>query len=173
MATGCQADSTPSIEVSEVAKEKAVAAKEALFKKLSGRLMAAVSESGPAGAIEVCSSEASQLTEQVGKEQGVRIGRSSLKLRNPNNTPPAWTKGHMDITRTKPQFLPLEGGAVGAILPILLQPQCLACHGPQEQLAEGVADKLAKLYPDDQATGFTEGDLRGWFWVEVPAPSDQ
>jgi hypothetical protein len=26
----------------------------------------------------------------------------------------------------------------------------------------------AAKYPKDQATGFKEGDLRGWFWVEVP-----
>ena len=29
---------------------------------------------------------------------------------------------------------------------------------------------LAKEYPADQATGFKENDLRGWFWVEVPKP---
>jgi len=27
---------------------------------------------------------------------------------------------------------------------------------------------LAAKYPMDQATGFKEGDLRGWFWIEVP-----
>jgi hypothetical protein len=27
---------------------------------------------------------------------------------------------------------------------------------------------LAARYPDDRATGFAPGDLRGWFWVEVP-----
>lgn len=166
---GCQSKTPTPIEVSTAAKNKALEARDELFKTLSTRLMEAVAESGPAGAIEVCSREALELTERVGIERGVKIGRSSLKLRNSRNQAPAWAKGGMDITRTNPQFLPLDNGATGAILPIFLKPQCLACHGPQEQLAEGVADKLAELYPNDQATGFVEGDLRGWFWIEVPA----
>jgi hypothetical protein len=48
----------------------------------------------------------------------------------------------------------------------------MACHGPSDSLAPDVADALALHYPDDRATGFTEGDLRGWFWVEVPGESD-
>ena len=35
-------------------------------------------------------------------------------------------------------------------------------------LAGEVKNELASLYPNDQATGFKEGDLRGWFWVNVP-----
>ena len=32
-----------------------------------------------------------------------------------------------------------------------------------------VREALATHYPADQATGFQTGDLRGWFWVTVPA----
>ena len=49
-----------------------------------------------------------------------------------------------------------------------MQAACLACHGPAEQIAPDVKELLAREYPSDQATGFQEGDLRGWFWVEVP-----
>ncbi len=35
-------------------------------------------------------------------------------------------------------------------------------------LAEGVGERLAELYPDDRATGFAPGELRGWFWMKVP-----
>jgi hypothetical protein len=41
------------------------------------------------------------------------------------------------------------------------------CHGPKEQLIPEVKEQLAKLYPEDSATGFSEGELRGWFWVEL------
>jgi hypothetical protein len=27
---------------------------------------------------------------------------------------------------------------------------------------------LAERYPADKGLGFTEGEIRGWFWVEVP-----
>ena len=34
---------------------------------------------------------------------------------------------------------------------------------------KNVKEALAASYPADRATGFREGDLRGWFWIEVPA----
>jgi hypothetical protein len=33
-----------------------------------------------------------------------------------------------------------------------------------------IAAKIDELYPDDEATGFSEGDFRGVFWVEFPGP---
>ena len=62
----------------------------------------------------------------------------------------------------------LDEGREGYVEPIRLLPQCLACHG--EQIAPDVAARLHELYPDDQATGFAVGDLRGVFWIEYPAP---
>jgi hypothetical protein len=38
---------------------------------------------------------------------------------------------------------------------------CLECHGAT--LASGAHDVLAELYPEDCATGFSEGDIRGAF----------
>jgi hypothetical protein len=38
---------------------------------------------------------------------------------------------------------------------------CLGCHGPVEQLAPGVAERLKALYPDDRAVGYSLGQLRG------------
>ena len=32
-----------------------------------------------------------------------------------------------------------------------------------------IAERIRALYPEDQATGFREGDLRGVFWVSYPA----
>ena len=48
------------------------------------------------------------------------------------------------------------------------QKLCLGCHG--KSIAPEVKAKLAELYPEDKATGFSEGDLRGAFVVtrEVP-----
>jgi hypothetical protein len=34
-------------------------------------------------------------------------------------------------------------------------------------LAFDVKEKLATFYPQDQATGFSAGELRGWFWIEL------
>jgi NADPH:quinone reductase-like Zn-dependent oxidoreductase len=54
------------------------------------------------------------------------------------------------------------------LLPIRLGAMCTNCHGPSARLADGVAERLEEMYPNDQATGFKPGELRGWFWVEVP-----
>ena len=40
---------------------------------------------------------------------------------------------------------------------------CLACHG--ENLAQGVQETITTLYPNDKATGFKSGDIRGAFVV--------
>ena len=43
---------------------------------------------------------------------------------------------------------------------------CLTCHG--KELAPDLAAKLRELYPDDQATGFSLGEIRGAFTITQP-----
>jgi Protein of unknown function (DUF3365) len=156
-------ESTPS----EAEKSKLLAAKEVLFTKLSGRLMDALSKGGPAGAIGVCQTEAKSIAIDVGKQSNVKIGRKGVRLRNTSNVSPPWAKDLVAAKTDSPVFVKLSNGHAAALLPIKLQPQCLMCHGPSDSLHPNVKDKLAKLYPQDQATGFSEGELRGWFWVEA------
>ena len=151
-----------------VAKAKALTARGALFKKLSGRLTEVMKLKGPAAAIEVCSKEASKIAEAVGTEQGVKIGRTALKLRNQMNQPPSWAKSLLEKSPSHGTFVDLPQERVGVLLPIHLQAKCVACHGTEDKIADEVGASLAKYYPNDNATGFKEGDLRGWFWVEVP-----
>ncbi len=153
---------------SDTQKQAMLAAKEALFTKLSGRLMEAMSSQGPAAAISVCQKEASQIAAEVSAEHNLRIGRTGVRLRNPNNESPGWAKQLTDNKSDTPQFVILDNDNAAALLPIKLQAQCLMCHGPKEQIAPVIQDQLAKLYPDDTATGFSEGELRGWFWIEMP-----
>jgi hypothetical protein len=152
----------------EAQKEKMLAAKEALFQRLSGRLMEAMSSEGPAAAIAVCQTEAPQIAKAISEEQGVSIGRTGVRLRNPTNQPPAWAMSLVETKTDTPTFVKLSNDHAAALLPIKLQAQCLMCHGPSDQIIPDVQSQLAKLYPADQATGFQEGELRGWFWVESP-----
>ncbi|MFK7818729.1 MAG: DUF3365 domain-containing protein [Planctomycetaceae bacterium] len=149
-------------------KKKALSAKKALFQKLSTRLVQAMSDGGPANAIEVCSKDAAKLAAEVGDKLGVTIGRTSFKLRNPKNAPPAWAAQFVTKRTGEPTFVNLPDKKLGAMLPIRLMPQCMTCHGPKENIDDEVLVALADQYPDDQATGFKVDDLRGWFWVEVP-----
>jgi hypothetical protein len=152
---------------SESDKSAMLAAKDALFNRLSGRLTEAMGSVGPSGAILVCSEEAKNIAEQVGAEHDVRIGRAGVRLRNPNNQPPAWASKLVEQKSDSPTFAVLSTEQSAALLPIQLQAQCVMCHGPKDQLSPDIQDQLAKLYPQDQATGFREGELRGWFWVET------
>ncbi|MCC6507610.1 MAG: DUF3365 domain-containing protein [Pirellulaceae bacterium] len=156
--------------LSEDEKTRLLSAKDALVTKLTGRLMDAMAASGPAGAIEVCQLEAKQIALDVGQAQNVSIGRTGVRLRNTNNLAPAWAEQFVADKVDSPVFVRLSNQRAAALLPIKLQAQCLMCHGPSEAIAPDVKTKLASLYPNDQATGFAEGELRGWFWVESVTP---
>lgn len=183
---GCQRSSAPAInsstslqtdppsidpgkKPSEEQRRAMLAAKDALFSRLSGRLQEAMGTQGPAGAIAVCQKEAQRIATDVGDEHELRIGRSGVRLRNPSNQPPAWATELTEKQTDTPHFVVLDDGDAAALLPIKLQGQCLMCHGPDETISPVIQDQLAKLYPTDEATGFQEGDLRGWFWVELPS----
>jgi len=143
-----------------------------LGKRLKARLREALQAGGPAAGIAACKLAAPDVTGTVAEEQGLRVGRTSFKLRNPENTPPEWAVADVAARRETPAFHEGEDGSLRALLPITLEATCTLCHGPAESLSSEVVAALAEGYPDDQATGFEEGDLRGWFWVEVPAAGD-
>lgn len=151
----------------------AVAARDALFNALMERLQTVIKEQGLAKAIAVCGDEAPQIAQAVGKERGVRIGRTSHKLRNPNNRPPNWAQSLVKAEVKEPQVLLHSDGRLAVLLPIRLKSQCLVCHGPETAIPNEVRTALQERYPNDQATGFREDDLRGWFWVEVPRTKEK
>lgn len=150
--------------------DRAQRACEVLGKSLLGELTAAITERGAASAIDVCRMRAPEIAGKIGKEQGVRIGRTSQRLRNPANTTPAWAAPTLAVGEPSAARFVGPDGSVGVLQPIVLMPLCTQCHGPADQLAKGVGEALARLYPGDRAIGFAPGDLRGWFWVEVPHP---
>ena len=153
---------------SEASKEKILAAKEALFAKLSGRLKEVMASQGPVAAIAVCQQEAPAIAKAVSEEHGLQIGRTGVRLRNIGNVAPTWAEGMVRDKSDTPMFVTLDNEHAAALLPIKLQAQCLVCHGPKEQIAPVIQEQLTKLYPNDQATGFQEGELRGWFWIDLP-----
>ena len=134
---------------------------------LQAELQQGLSE-GPRNAIEVCRIKAPELAAAAGSES-VRIGRTSHKVRNPANAPEDWMKPLLEHYRSTPKdrapkIVALGEGRIGYVEPIYVQWKCLICHG--ESIAPAIEDSLHEMYPQDQATGFREGDFRGLFWVE-------
>lgn len=148
--------------------DRALAARDAMATRLKGRLMEVLGSDDPATAIVVCAEEAPQIAADVSQEHGVSIGRTSFRLRNPKTVPPDWAIQLVADRIDEPIYLS-DGGKLGALLPIRLEVPCLSCHGPEDAISQEIKGSLEEHYPDDQATGFRKGDLRGWFWVEVPA----
>lgn len=148
---------------------KADQARTELATALLAELQAAVAKDGAAAAIDVCRVRAPLLAGDVATRNGVRLGRTSTKLRNPGNHTPDWAGSHVVGTGTEPVMFAASDGRFGSLAPIRVMPLCLQCHGNRDDLAADVRAALERHYPADQATGYATGDLRGWFWVEVPA----
>jgi len=138
--------------------------------ELKQALMAGM-QKGSANAISVCKVQAPLIADSLSVE-GVKVGRSSHRLRNPENRAPEWVNDVLQAYLSEdsdrmPQVVPLANDREGYVEPITIKPVCLACHG--ESLAPDVAMQINKMYPDDEATGFEIDDLRGVYWAEYPA----
>ncbi len=125
---------------------------------------------GPANAVEVCRLEAPEIAARVAPED-VAMGRTSHRLRNPDNAPLDWQREMLEYyldnpDDRQPRQTRLDETRVAHVQPIETQPMCLSCHG--SDLDESVQARLDELYPEDRATGFAAGELRGIFWVTMP-----
>lgn len=173
LAVDCYSDQQAGADP-EVAAAKA--AVQALAGALQSELKSAIQSGGPASAIAVCNTRAMPITQRVSEEQGLSVSRVSLKNRNPANRPNDWQVPVLeDFERQK-----AEGKDVGSLVwsetvevdggrefrfmkAIPTGDVCLLCHGAQ--LSTDVTEALAQLYPQDKATGFAMGDIRGAFVV--------
>ena len=157
-------------------RQAQLAAADYAQKELATRLMKRLGESmgagGPAAGIEVCAEEAPRIAEEVAEANNVRIGRTSYKLRNPANSGPQWVAQVVSDKSKTRRYFSGSDGALAVATPIPLGKMCRQCHGPDTAIAPEVKQALAKRYPQDMATGFEVGDVRGWFWVEVPAQAN-
>jgi len=138
----------------------------------------ALSRGGPGSAISFCHLDATFLAQKVGKTEGIAVGRTSDRLRNPTNAPKAWAADLVKANAGRPArsvegFAVDLGDKVGVLRPIAERPMCAGCHGPADGLSPAVKSTLADLYPVDRAVGFKEGEIRGWFWVEMPKRSKE
>ena len=153
--------------------EEAKGAVMALGSSLQGELKAALEAGGPVNAIDVCHSKAPELARQVSQEKNFTVTRVSLKNRNPvMGEPNDWQQAVLEDFEArraagedpKPMaYADVVDGEFRFMKAIPTQAVCLKCHGVT--LAPDLAAKIAKLYPADEATGFSEGDIRGAFVV--------
>lgn len=148
-----------------------VSMQEALLRELNDGLR----QGGPGGAIKSCHVDVIGTIQRIGREDGVAAGRTSDRLRSPTNAPRPWAAALVQENAGKrvrdvPGFVVDLGDKVGVLRPIAQRPICAGCHGAADRLDPAVRAALRDRYPRDRAVGFSEGEIRGWFWVEMPKP---
>lgn len=133
-----------------------------------------IAKSGPDGAIEVCRDEAPKMAKAASEQTGWAVRRVSLRNRNPKAVPDAWEEatlrefdrraaaGEPPATLEKAELVQEGGQSVQRYMRALpTQPVCLECHGETKELSPAVSAKLSALYPQDKATGYGIGQIRG------------
>ncbi len=152
-------------------RAKADSAIKITFKTLSGKLKHTIQNDGIEAAINVCKEDAMRITDSLSQALNLKIKRTSHKVRNPQNAPDEWENKILTMYLEKTEKgEPLEpvleqvNGKWRYAKPIKIKPQCLMCHG---EPAGKVKELLQEKYPEDQAVGFKEGDLRGIWSVEL------
>lgn len=142
---------------------------------LGGQLKKAISEKGPAYAVDFCNSAAYPILESVSTDFSVSIKRPSLRTRNPNDAPSPTEREILisyqeDIEKDReltPVVKPLGDDQLMYAQPILINtPLCLNCHGEKgTQVAEATLAVIKKHYPTDNALNHKLGDLRGMWSI--------
>ena len=148
---------------------------------LLNELQAAMKDGGPLNAIGVCNEKAPAIAANISKTKGWQVSRTSVKTRNEKNAPDAWElKVLLDFEKRKaagedPAKLEYSEMVMGGgkhefrYMKAIVIPEnapCLNCHG--SDINPEVSAKLKTLYPNDKATGYKTGDVRGAFSIRQP-----
>lgn len=166
--SSCQKGLTEKDKKEYMVKGKEIAQNTA--EHLGGQLTKSMKEGGVVKAVPFCNTMAMPLTDEMSEKNNASIKRTSHKVRNEKNSPnddeSRILNEYKNILDANEQPVPVveldEWGKPHFYAPILLQQKCLACHGI---IGENVTSKtnsiIRSYYPNDDATGFKEGDLRG------------
>lgn len=154
----------------------------ALPPKLLSVLRAQIDRGGPEGAIAACRDQAPELARAVSAESGWAVRRVSLRHRNPKAVPDAWERATLEefdrrVAAREPaaaleraEVVVEDGRPVQRYMRALPTMElCTACHGAPDALSPAVKGRLRELYPDDRATGYAVGDIRGAITLRRPA----
>jgi len=165
------------IIISSQNEQEARALVKAFGSDLKYVLKASMKSEGPLKALEVCNLQAEPITKKNSSLSGWDIGRTSLKVRNASNTPDEWElntlhqfekrKAAGENLKTMEYSETVKEGDKSVyryMKPIPTAGVCVKCHGVN--LGDEVNEKIKLLYPNDQATGFTVGDIRGAFTLQ-------
>ena len=159
----------------EIYREEGLKFAMATKAELGKNLISAINTKGTEHALNFCTIQAIPLTDSMSVVLNTTISRVSDKPRNPDNRA---TEQEVEIIQNiqtmmadgstpKPHILP-SGTTVIGYYPIITNEMCLQCHGGTgNEITPQTLAKIAEYYPSDEATGYSSGQIRGLFKVEM------
>jgi hypothetical protein len=180
---GAQSTPPSTIDASLVQSTRGIAGE--LLGQLGQKLKAAMSTDGPVAAVSVCKESAPAIARQLSIANDAKVTRVGTRVRNQNmGVPNAWQKEALTQFEarlsqgekaTDIEYWQVADNGHGKselryAKAIAIQPQCLSCHGSAQDIAAPLTEKLRIEYPNDQATGYSVGQLRGAVVVTRPLP---
>ncbi len=112
---------------------------------------------------------------EIGKkfynETGYQLRQVSSKYRNPKNKPDNFEEKALREFKKDKNLSEYKGidkiegkRVLRYLIPLYIEEACLKCHSAKETVPEFIKED----YPEDKATDYTYGDLRGAISVAVP-----
>jgi hypothetical protein len=145
---------------------------------LGKNLQAAIQDGGIENAIGFCNLNAMPLVDSLNRKYGARIRRVSSKVRNPVDRPvgveqeilEAYEYQWQDSVALDENIQVINENEYLFTKPIMVDNAlCLYCHGkPSNGLTAETEQFIKSKYPDDEATGYEIGDLRGMWSITIP-----
>ena len=145
--------------------------------QLKAALSAAMDSAGPLGTLSVCREQAPAIATVLSQRSGWSVARTSLKPRNAASAPDDYerkimedfdariAKGEKAADLSSAEIVENRGGRVFRFIKAIPTTEmCLTCHG--SDVKAELKAKIAELYPNDRATGFKLGDMRGAFTLQ-------
>jgi len=153
-----------------------------LLTSVRSELLKAIEASGPLRAIVVCKYTVPEISSAVSRKYGARVTRVTLTPRNPVlGWADAWEQKvllqfedrvargekadgmefHEVVQEPSARYLRYMRA-----LP--MQPACMHCHGPADQISESIRNQIGHDYPHDKAVGLALGKVRGAVTYKKP-----
>jgi hypothetical protein len=154
-----------------------------LLTQLGQKLKSTMSKDGPEAAVSVCKEASPSIAKTLSSKHGAQMTRVGTRVRNPSmGTPNLWQKdalaqfenrlaqGETPASMEYWKVVDVDQGKreLHYAKAIMVQPICLSCHGAATEIPTSLAEKIRLEYPQDQATGYSVGKLRGAVVVSKP-----
>lgn len=153
-----------------------------LLTSVRSELLKAIEASGPLRAIVVCKYTVPEISSAVSRKYGARVTRVTLTPRNPVlGWADAWEqKVLLQFEERVARGEKADGMEFHEVVQepsarymrymraLPMQPACMHCHGPADQISESIRNQLTHDYPHDKAVGLALGKVRGAVTFKKP-----